>query len=50
MPPPPGCVTPGCRRASEVIGHDSASVDRGYAHMDASAMQSALDNLPDVAA
>jgi hypothetical protein len=34
--------------AREIIGHDSASVDRGYVHMDASAMQSVLDNFPDV--
>ena len=25
--------------AREIIGHDSANVDRGYVHMDASAMQ-----------
>ena len=34
--------------AREIIGHDSASVDRGYVHMDPSSMQAALDKLPDV--
>ena len=34
--------------AREIIGHDSASVDRGYVHMDAGAMQTALDKLPDI--
>jgi len=32
----------------EIIGHDSVSVDRGYVHMDAPAMQTALDRLPDL--
>ncbi len=32
----------------EIIGHDSVSVDREYVHMDASAMQAALDKLPDI--
>ncbi len=34
--------------AREIIGHDSASVGRGYVHMDSSSMQSALDKLPDI--
>ena len=34
--------------AREIVGHDSASVDRGYVRMDAAAMQTALDKLPDV--
>jgi len=34
--------------AREIVGHDSASVDRGYVHMDVAAMQTALDKLPDV--
>lgn len=34
--------------AREIIGHASASVDRGYVHMDADSMQTALDKLPDV--
>lgn len=35
--------------AREIIGHDSASVDRGYVHMDAGAMRDALNRLPKLA-